>query len=83
MLGDSYGAGIVYHLSKAELDKQDRDKEEAEAKKHAKNEAVQPAILENMEDGKPPLEGTGNDFAQPSSSGLYPELGDKDNEAKV
>ena len=24
MLGDSYGAGIVYHLSKKELDEQDR-----------------------------------------------------------
>lgn len=26
VLGDGYGAGIVYHLSKAELDKMDQEK---------------------------------------------------------
>jgi solute carrier family 1 (high affinity glutamate transporter) protein 2 len=29
VLGDSFGAGIVYHLSKAELEEQDREHEEA------------------------------------------------------
>jgi len=39
VLGDSYGAGIVYHLSKAELDKQDQEDAEKEAQDRAELEA--------------------------------------------
>lgn len=40
MLGDSYGAGIVDHLCKAELQKQDREREEHVRRERALSVAV-------------------------------------------
>lgn len=41
MLGDSFGAGIVYHLSKKELDAQDREHEAREAEERERQEALE------------------------------------------
>ena len=61
VVGDAFGAGIVYHLSKAELAEQDRLRAEREAQEAAEELARQRALEEDVEQSKgrmyPPLDG--------------------------
>ena len=54
IIGDSYGAGIVYHLSKKELAEQDRLREEEERRAREEEETRDVGI---EIDGKQPYNG--------------------------
>ena len=49
VVGDAFGAGIVYHLSKAELQEQDRLRHEREAQEAAEEHARQRALDEDTD----------------------------------
>ena len=57
VVGDAFGAGIVYHLSKAELAEQDRLRHEREALEAQEARAHERALEEEAEQakGNPPL----------------------------
>lgn len=52
VLGDSYGAGIVYHLSKPEMDRQDREHEmhEMQEREKAAHEALEAGVVDGKTD---------------------------------
>ena len=52
VIGDAFGAGIVYHLSKAELAEQDRLRAEREAQEAAEEFARQKALEEEVEQAR-------------------------------
>lgn len=59
ILGDSYGAAIVYHLSKKELEEQDRQKalEEAEQAEKDALELEEGLMNDTQMDGKVAFKG--------------------------
>jgi len=62
VLGDSFGAGIVYHLSRKELEAQDREREareREEAERERQQEALELAELAESVGVKTPVDGKG------------------------
>ena len=63
VLGDSYGAGIVYHLCKPELDAQDREHEEKlRLEREHERERLMSLGHETQSDGKNEAPTSGNNL---------------------
>ena len=69
VLGDSYGAGIVYHLCKADLDAEDA-RLEAEQREREHHEKEHEAI--EMEEQRPHTDGKNDIHARGSQSRITP-----------
>ena len=75
VLGDSFGAGIVYHLTKKELEAQDREREareREEAERERQQDALELAELAESVGVKTPVDGKGKE-----ADGNYPEINNK------